>query len=179
MSEKERIIERLRATGDDAVRRLRALPEASFSAGRYESGWNAKQILAHIASIEWTYARLVGLAQQSTADAPTATEASGASREQPAAVPQGPPRGGMDDYNARQVEKRASVGIDELIDEFAANRARTIAAVTEADDRLFTSPIRSAGGITGTLAQVLDAIAIDHVMSHVGDITGEPWTGRS
>ena len=36
-------------------------------------------------------------------------------------------RGGIDDYNARQVEKRAGATIAELLDEFAANRAKTVA----------------------------------------------------
>jgi hypothetical protein len=46
------------------------------------------------------------------------------------------------------------------------------------DDALAARPIRSAGGVTGPLSTVLYTVAVDHVMSHVGDITGEPWTGR-
>src|SRR3970040_1455364 len=58
---KAQLLDALRTTGDDATTRLRALPASAFSAGRYENGWNARQILAHIAAIEWTYARLVDL----------------------------------------------------------------------------------------------------------------------
>ena len=177
MSDKQKTIEVLRETGDKAITALRGQTAESFEAGRYESGWNGRQILAHIAAIEWTYARLVDLARESTAEAAPVKEAARTTPEQAPDLPQRPPRGGINDYNARQVEKRADATVAELIDEFAANRQRTIDAVQDADDALFEKPIRSAGGITGTLGQVINAVAIDHVMSHVADITGEPWSG--
>jgi len=180
---KEQLLDALRTTGDDATARLRALPASAFDAGRYENGWNAREILAHIAAIEWTYARLVDLAQDAPAAQPAAdtepkqadvrTTTPGASQ-----TPRSrPPRGGIDDYNARQVDKRAEASVAELIDEFAANRARTIAAVEAMSDELASRSIQSAGGVTGSLANVVYSIAIDHVMAHVGDITGEPWRG--
>jgi hypothetical protein len=156
------------------------LPASAFSAGRYENGWNAREILAHVAAIEWTYARLVDLAQEAAAPttAPAPAEARRTTPEESPNLPSRPPRGGIDDYNARQVEKRADASIAELIDEFAANRARTIAAVEGMDEVLIARQIRSAGGITGGLSSVIYSVAVDHVMSHVGDITGEPWRGR-
>lgn len=172
------LLNALRTTGDDAAQRLRAMPESSYDAGRYEHGWNAREILAHIAAIEWTYARLVDLALDAP---PAANEPPAEARRTPPeaspSLPSHPARGGIDDYNARQVEKRARASVSELIDEFVANRARTIAAVEAMDDALASKPIRSAGGVTGGLASVIYSIAIDHVMSHVGDITGEPWRG--
>jgi sulfur carrier protein ThiS len=82
-------------------------------------------------------------------------------------------QGGINDYNERQVEKRAGATVAELIDEFETNRAATIAAAESADEALFATPIRSAGGITGPLASVLTAIAILHVVQHVNDIAAE------
>ena len=38
-------------------------------------------------------------------------------------------------------------------------------------------PIRSAGGITGTLADVLNTVAVDHVAMHVADIAGAKHEG--
>jgi hypothetical protein len=73
------------------------------------------------------------------------------------------------------VEKRAGATVAELVDEFAANRAKTVAAVEMVDESLLTTPIRSASGITGSLSSVLTAVAVEHVMMHVADITGEPW----
>ena len=181
---KAELLEMLRASGDDAVRQLRALPEAAFAAGRYENGWDGRQILAHIASIEWTYGRLIDLAQQAPAQQTTGDrqqDDSGVRRtseEESGGLPTRAAAGGIDAYNERQVAKRAGTPATELIDEFARNRAQTIAAVAAADEALFPAPIRSAGGITGPLGSVLRAVAVEHVMGHVADITGEAWTGR-
>ena len=40
-----------------------SLPPARLEEGRYENGWNGRQILAHIASIEWSYPRLIDIAR--------------------------------------------------------------------------------------------------------------------
>jgi hypothetical protein len=177
---KAQLLDALRTTGDDAVSRLRALPASAFEEGRYENGWDGRGILAHIAAIEWTYARLVDLAQDAApaSESARAPEVQRTTAADSANVPTRPVRGGIDDYNARQVEKRAEATLSELIDEFAANRARTIAAVEGIDEGLARREIRSAGGITGELTSVIYSVAVDHVMSHVGDITGEAWRGR-
>lgn len=176
---KAQLLDALRATGDEAVASLRALDAAAFEQGRYENGWNGREILAHVASIEWTYARLIDVARQAPAGAQPA--ASGEVRrttpEESGGLATRPMRGGVDDYNARQVEKRAAATVAELLDEFAANRAKTIAAVEAAEESLLATPIRSAGGITGPLSGVLAAVAVEHVVMHVADITGEPRSG--
>ena len=160
-SAKQQLLEDLRFSGERSLAALRAVPEADLARGRYENGWDGRQILAHIAAIEWTYGRLIDLAKQPAPAAP------GASSERAAEV-----RGGMDGYNARQVEKRVSAPVAELLAELAENRAKTIAAVEAADEALFETPVRSAGGRTGTLAQVFREVAIGHLEQHVRDITG-------
>jgi len=157
-STKEQLIADLTAAGERALAVLRAVPPDQFEKGRYENGWNGRQILAHVAAIEWTYGRLIHLAKE---PAPT-TEGSD---ERAATV-----RGGMDGYNARQVEKRANASIAELLSEFDENRRKTIATVAAADESLFDTPVRSAGGRTGTLAQVFREVAIEHLELHVADI---------
>lgn len=159
MGLKDELVAELKANGVEVAAAFRAVPEEKWAEGRYEGGWNARQILAHVAAIEWTYARLVDLAK-----APPA-EASGESRS-------APPTGGMDGYNARQVEKRAGATVAELIAEFEGNRAATIASVEAADEALFGQLVRSAGGRQGTLAQVFREVAIGHVREHVRDVTG-------
>ena len=81
-------------------------------------------------------------------------------------------RGGVDDYNRRQVEKRVQASVVELLAEFQTNRAATIAAVEGADEALLAAPIRSAGGIAGALARVIHTVAVEHVLAHVNDIVG-------
>ena len=176
---KAALIQRLRTTGQEVMAKLRALPLETYELGRYENSWNGRQILAHIASIEWTYARLIDLAQEAPGGPPSAdlSQARRTTPEESAAIPSRPIQGGIDAYNARQVEKRANATIGELIEEFEANRARTVAALEAADDQLLSRPIRSAGGITGSLAGVLNAVAVEHVLGHVADIVGEERSG--
>ncbi|MGI8927151.1 MAG: DinB family protein [Tepidiformaceae bacterium] len=159
---KAELVQALRDCRDEALTTLRSLPEDRFAQGRYENGWNGRQILAHVASIEWAYPRLL----QTAAEASVAPAAAGAATPAPAAG------GGIDAYNARQVEKRAGVSIAELTEEFARNRETLIAAVEKVDEALFAVPIESAGGVTGPLGQVLRAVAVDHVRQHVKDIAG-------
>ncbi len=171
---KDGLLAALRASGELAAAKMRALPAEALERGVYENGWNGRQIAAHVAALEWTYPRLIDLARE----APPATAGASAGVRRTTAgeapgLPARPPQGGIDDYNARQIEKRAQAGIDELIAEFERNRAATIAAVEGADQALLDRHIRSAGGITGPLSGVIHAVAIQHVLAHVGDITGE------
>ncbi len=52
---KDELLQILRSNGAEVVAKLRGLPPEAFEQGRYENGWNGRQILAHVASIEWTY----------------------------------------------------------------------------------------------------------------------------
>ncbi|MCH7718236.1 MAG: hypothetical protein IIB21_02090, partial [Chloroflexi bacterium] len=61
---KAALLEALRSSERDVLARLRSLPAAALEQGRYENGWNARQILAHVASIEWSYPRLIDIAKQ-------------------------------------------------------------------------------------------------------------------
>lgn len=155
------VLQKLRDGGKDALKRLRAMPEDAFEGGRYENGWTARQILAHIASIEWTYPRLVDLARDGPPAPPSPSAPSA-----PAS-----PAAPILSYNDRQVEKRADYTIGQLLDELETNRAATIAAIEAADESLFSIPVKSAGGAQGTLAEVLNYVAVLHVATHVDDIT--------
>jgi len=161
---KAQLLDQLRTTGEKAVAKLRAIPAETFEEGRYESGWNGRQILAHIASIEWSYPRLIDIARQ--AQSPEAET----KPKEADALPTRPATGGINDYNERQVEKRASNSVAELISEFETNRATTVAAFEAADEELLQVPIKSAGGVTGPLANVITMIGIMHVEGHISDI---------
>jgi hypothetical protein len=163
---KRGLLEALRASRDEVLTLVRALPAERLEEGRYENGWNGRQILAHIASIEWSYPRLIDIARDAASPPPA-----------PAATPATDPptrsmRGGNDAYNDRQVAKRAHLSVAELLDEFERNRAATIAAVEAADERLFGQQIRSAGGVVGPLAEVFHQVAVAHVLGHTRDISG-------
>ncbi len=177
---KAELLDALRSSGRDVIERVRALPAGELEQGRYENGWNGRQILAHIASIEWTYPRLLDIAKEAGPrvgaglDPPSTPQASAPSAAQAGNVPTRIAQGGILSYNDRQVAKRADASVDDLLQEFETNRAATIAAVESADEALLRTPIRSAGGITGQLAGVLNAVAVLHVLGHVNDIVGAP-----
>jgi uncharacterized protein (TIGR03083 family) len=156
---KRDLLEALRASRDEVVQIVRAIPPDRLEEGRYENGWNGRQILAHVASIEWTYPRLLDIAREAT-DAPPAT----------GELPTRTMRGGNDAYNERQVARRAQRSAAELLAEFEDNRAATIRAVEAADEALFARRIRSAGGVVGPLATVFYQVAVAHVLGHARDI---------
>src|SRR5688572_33036842 len=110
MRTKAELLAALEESRDEVVGGLDGL---DLSAGVYEGGWNGHQLLAHIASMEWTYPRILEL--------PEATDEEAVQPRDTSVT--------VDDYNSRQVEKRADVPVDELIEEFVRNRTKTIAAV--------------------------------------------------
>lgn len=159
---KAELMEALRTSRDLVIATVRGLTPERLEEGRYEGGWNGRQILAHLASIEWTYPRLIDIARS----APAAEAAAG---DEP---PTRTMRGGNDAYNERQVARRAHVSAAELLVEFEQNRAATIRAVEATDEALLGRRIRSAGGVAGELALVLRRVAVDHVVGHARDIAG-------
>lgn len=157
---KAELLDQLRSGASELREKLAALPAEEFAKGRYENGWNAREILAHIASIEWTYPRLIEIATQ-----PPAAE----SKEPPTRQA----RGGILSYNDRQVAKRAEASVEELLDEFNTNRSALLDAIEATDDETLNKEVTSTGGFTGPLAQVLQWVAVDHVRAHLNDILGE------
>ena len=110
---KPELLAALRASRDEVLAIVRWQPPEALERGRYEGGWNGRQILAHIASIEWTYPRLLDVAREAGASASTAESG----------TPTRSMRGGNDAYNERQVAKRAHLSVAELLEEFERNRA--------------------------------------------------------
>lgn len=153
------LLDALRSSGDEVVDQLKDLPDEEFEKGRYENGWNAREILAHIASIEWTYPRLIELAKSPPPD-----------QAKSAAPPTRAAKGGISSYNDRQVAKRADASVQELMDEFRRNRDTLIRAVEDTDEEALQKEVKSAGGFVGPLSQVLHWVAVDHVRLHLHDI---------
>jgi uncharacterized protein (TIGR03083 family) len=153
---KEQLLDNIRASERAFLDAAGAVPAGQWSEGRYEEGWTAKDILAHVASVEWTYPKLLDLAQMPKVERDAEKHF----------------RGGTGGYNQRQVEKRAEASIDELIEEFRRNRKATIEAVEQADEELLRAQVRSAGGIEGTAAEVMNYLTVIHLNGHLDDIKG-------
>ncbi len=166
MMNRDELIERLRDSGAAGLAAMHAVPPAALALPGYENGWTVRQIMAHVASMEFTYRRLPDVAR-----GPRDAQAT--------------PGGGtfdMDGYNARQVEKRAAQPPAALAEEFLKGRAALIVLAGELDDVLLAVPMRSAGGVTGTLAEVMAGTAVAHVRTHSGDFVraagAEPGAGE-
>ena len=163
MSEIETREELLAALREDAGRLpevVGAIGEGDLERGVYENGWSARELLAHLAAIEWTYPRLIERAAAPGGSDGSSDSSSGGAFD-------------MDAYNARQVAKRAEAGIGELLEEFGRNREATIEAVANADAALLDRATRSAGGVEGTLLEVLIGVTVGHVREHMADLAGE------
>lgn len=153
MRTKTELLAALEATRDEFVA---GLEDVDLSTGVYEGGWNGRQLLAHVASMEWTYPRLLELPPASDEDAARPRDTSET----------------VDDYNRAQVEHRGTASKEELVDEFLRNRERTIAAVAAHPENGFERRVRSAGGTVGTLADVVWFVAVEHVRGHLDDLRG-------
>lgn len=159
---KSALLEGLKAGRDNLLTSLRSIPAEEFEKGLYENGWNGRQILAHVAGIEWSYSRLIDVAR---GDEPPKTMKSSEQTERTKTA-----QGGINSYNDRTVERYAGTSVKGLLAIFEENRAKTIAAIEAADDGLFQVHVRSAGGIPGPLGTVLNYVAVVHVAGHVNDI---------
>ena len=157
---REQLLAALRADAARLPEVVGAIGEAQLERGVYENGWSARQLLAHLAAIEWTYPRLIERAQ-----AAQSGEAGGGGTFD------------MDAYNERQVSKRAEAGIAELLEEFGRNRAATIEAAAGAENALLAQRTRSAGGVEGTLLEVLIGVTVGHVREHIKDLENAGMTG--
>lgn len=153
---KAQLLQDLHTDAEAVPSAVQALPAAAWEEGIYEHGWNARQLLAHLAAIEWTYPKLIERAEQ--AQQPTAADSSSSGRFD------------MDAYNHKQVQRRADLPPAQLLTEFQRNRAATIDAVRAAPDALLQQPTRSAGGVEGTLLDVLHSVAVGHVREHLRDL---------
>ena len=156
---REEVLTALREAGDRVVETDRSLPPERFDEVRHsDSEWTGKEILAHIASVEWTYPKLLDLARM------PAPEGGGPRKAEF--------RTGIDDYNARQVAKRQEATIEELLEEFGRNREATIAAVESADPELLQQEVTNATGHTGPALEVFHLVGVTHVLDHLEEIAG-------
>ena len=101
-----------------------SMSEESWSRGVYESGWNARQLLSHIASISGTAGFVLSMAR----------------------MPSAPSLGaGFDEdgFNARLVAEREGKSTAELLGEIKGNFERDVEAVRAAPDELIRKQFRA------------------------------------
>ena len=155
MAAKESIIEGTRQRQDEPEGGAAAMPEDAGEEGVYENGWNAKQILCHVALAANVPAFLIA-----AANAP-----------EPAKLPGGADN--IDDFNESQVAMRMEKPVAEIVKELNTTYEQAINVVQATPDELLAKQIRTPWQTEGELgALILDEDIRAHVMVHLADISG-------
>ena len=151
---KEEIIEAIDKARGEARRLASAASDSAWTSGVYENGWNAKQVLCHLALAANVPAYLIGIAQ-----APKSSSGDGA------------PGLDVDEFNEREVARRQEKPVSEILDEIDATYETSISAVTVAPDDLLAGTMRTPWGTEGVLAAlILHEDLRDHVMVHLSEM---------
>lgn len=153
------VIEALDAARREAERLVETAPAEAWTGIVYEDGWNARQLLAHMASTSGVASFLLMMARS-------------------------PAGGGMagfdnDRFNAEQVAMREGRSPADLLDEIRANIARDIAAVEGAPDDLLFKHYQAPWDAEGPLADVIVESPNRHWRGHLDELAaalGSPQT---
>ena len=155
MASKDSIIEGIRQVQAETERIASAMPEDGWEEGVYENGWNARQILCHVALSANVPAFLIAAANS----------------PEPAKMPGG--GGNIDDFNESQVAMRMEKPVAEIVKEINTTYEQAINVVQATPDELLAKQIRTPWQTEGELgALILDEDIRAHVMVHLADISG-------
>ena len=155
MASKRGIIEGIRQVQAEAERIAAEMPEDAWDKGVYENGWNAKQILCHVALSANVPAFLIAAANS----------------PEPAKMPGGGDN--LDDFNASQVAMRMEKPVSEILEEINRTYELAVNVVQATPDELLVKHIRTPWQTEGELgALILDEDIRDHVLVHLADIPG-------
>jgi len=127
--------------------------ESKWETGVHENGWNAKQLLCHMASTAGVAGFVLTLAR--------------------APVPPGMGGGeGFDNdaFNAQQVQARQGRPLENILNEIRAALDRDRLVVSAAPDQLLGSMFRAPWGIEGTVAGVIADSFKEHLGAHLTDL---------
>jgi hypothetical protein len=150
-ADKSDIIVAIRDVQSEVESLVSSAAESAWSNGAYEKGWNAKELLCHVASTSGVAGFLIAMAK-----APTS--------------------GGMgagfdiDAFNAQQVAARRDKPLAEIVKEISGNCQREIESVENAPDDLLAQHFRAPWEVEGPLADVIVDSIKEHLMMHVHDL---------
>jgi hypothetical protein len=151
---KDDILKALRESQREIEEVASSLPEAAWSTGVYENGWNTKQLLCHLTESSGVAAFLVGMAQAPSGGG-------------------GMPAGfDVDAWNGQRVAALQDKPLPELLGELRANTERNISAVLAAPDELYSKHIKAPWDVEGPLADVIVESIQGHSATHLVDLRG-------
>ena len=147
------MLETLAAARTELEEIVADMPESAWTAPVYENGWNAKQLLCHIASTSGVAGFVLTLA----------------------ASPSGAGGGGagsynVDDFNRQQVAARQEKTVSELLSEAQSTFERDNALIGQTEEGVFGRRFRAPWGIEGSVADVIVGSVRDHLEAHMSDL---------
>ena len=149
-TKKEDLIGAIRNARREVERLASSAPESAWLRQGYEQGWNAKQLLCHVAASSNVAGFLLAMARN-----PGASFGHGVDEDQ---------------FNAQQVALRESKTIAETVDEALGHLERDIDNVNAAPEELLAAHYRAPWGYEGPLADVMLDSLQDHLTMHVRDL---------
>lgn len=145
------IIAAIRDVQGEVERLVSSAAESAWSKPAHEQGWNARQLLCHIASTSGVAGFLIGMAK--------APGAGGIG-----------PGFDVDAWNAQAVAARQDKSIAEVLEEVRGNCQRDIESVQNAPDGLLAQHFQPLWGEEGPLGDVIVGSIEGHLMMHVRDL---------
>jgi hypothetical protein len=149
------VIDALNAVCSDVERLVEAAPVGAWTRGVSENGWNAKQVLGHLAAMSGVANFVMMMAN----------------------------RGGMggggafdiDQFNAQQTAMRESKTPADLLDEIRGNFTRDAGAVEKAPDDLLFKHYKApwdveGAAVEGTVADVIVGSLRRHYRGHLAEL---------
>jgi len=151
MANKDKVIAEMQSLQREIEQAVSVMPEQAWAKGVYEGGWNAGQLLAHMASTSGTAGFILGMARMSS------TPNLGAGYDENA-------------FNAQQVASRESKSIADIVGEIKTNLERGMDAVRDAPDDLLTKHWRAPWGVEGEVGDVIVMSLEGHLGTHLADL---------
>ena len=154
---KQDVIDALNAVRRDVERLVEATPEGAWTKGVYENGWNAKQVLGHLAAMSGVANFVMMMAQ-----APAGGMGGGGAFD-------------IDQFNAQQTAMRESKTPADLLDEIRSNFMRDAGAVEKASDDLLLKHYKApwdveGAAVEGTVADVIVGSLERHYRGHLDEL---------
>jgi hypothetical protein len=154
MTTKEDVVEALEGFQTAVEELVETLPQSEWAKGIYENGWNAKQLLSHMAST----AGVAGLILTLARTGPVVARREGDSEFD------------NDAFNAQQVTAREKKNVEALLTEITDTLYRDKRVLEAAPEQLLASPFEAPWGDTGTVAYIIADSFSGHLGGHVDDL---------
>lgn len=154
MSSREQIVLGISNVVSRSEELAAGLSEAQWSRPAYEQGWNARQILAHIAAMGSVSPVFVSWAKNPP---PASSGGSGGAPD-------------PDAWNAQQVSARDGKSVAELLAEIRAGHQAGIQALESVTDEQLQATVTLLGH-TESAGTLLHVFLVDHSLGHLEDLS--------